>query len=73
MPLKNPVIAEMLRHRSIRKFTARMPSAKTVDCIVRAGQQAAFASQLYSVILSKDRDKHPFHAPLLFTVCVDFH
>lgn len=63
----------MLAHRSIRKFTKRMPSDATVKTIVRAGQQAAFAAQLYSVILTKDRGRHPFKAPLLFTVCVDFN
>ena len=63
----------MLVHRSIRKYKKRMPSDKTIKAIVRAGQQAAFAAQLYSVILTKDRDKHPFRAPLLFTICVDFH
>jgi nitroreductase len=70
---KNQVIATMLAHRSIRKFQKRMPSDTTIKTIVRAGQQAAFAAQLYSVILTKDRKKHPFHAPLLFTICVDFH
>jgi len=72
-PDRKPVIAQMLAHRSIRKYTTRMPSDRTIKTIVRAGQQAAFAAQLYSVILTKDRAKHPFQAPLLFTVCVDFH
>ncbi|MRR09695.1 hypothetical protein EG831_06420 [bacterium] len=72
-PDRNPVIARMLAHRSIRRYTTRMPSDATIRRIVRAGQQAAFAAQLYSVILTKDRKKHPFGAPLLFTVCVDFH
>jgi nitroreductase len=63
----------MMAHRSIRRFTKRMPADKTVRTIVRAGQQAAFAAQLYSVILTKDSAKHPFQAPLLFTICVDFH
>lgn len=70
---KNPVIDTILAHRSIRKYQKRMPSDKTIKTIVRAGQQAAFASQLYSVILTRDRGKHPFQAPLLFTICVDFH
>jgi nitroreductase len=71
--MANSVISTMLAHRSIRKFQTRVPSDRTIKAIVRAGQQAAFAAQLYSVILTKDRKKHPFGAPLLFTVCVDFH
>lgn len=67
----NPVISQMLRHRSIRKYQARRPSAEVVEAIVRAGQSAAYAAQLYSLVLSTDRRKHPFNAPLLFTVCVD--
>jgi hypothetical protein len=38
---------------------------------VRAGQQAPFASQLYSLLLS--RKKAPFGAPLWFTICVDLY
>ena len=73
--MKNPnqVIRTLLAHRSIRKFQTRMPSDEMIKAIVRAGQQAAFAAQLYSVIFTRDRAKHPFHAPLLFTICVDFH
>ena len=41
-----------------------------VEAIVRAGQQAPFASQLYSVLLSRKK-KAPFRAPLWFTICVD--
>jgi len=37
---------------------------------VRAGQQAPFASQMYSVLLSRHK-KAPFSAPLWFTICVD--
>ncbi|MDI6739642.1 MAG: nitroreductase family protein [Candidatus Edwardsbacteria bacterium] len=71
--MTNKVLATMLAHRSIRKYAKRMPSDKNIKRIVRAGQQAAFAAQLYSVILTKDRDNHPFKAPLLFTICVDFY
>jgi len=41
--------------------------------VVRAGQQAPFAMQLCSLLLSRNRKKNPFRAPLLFTVCVDSH
>jgi hypothetical protein len=44
-----------------------------VERVVRAGQQAPFAYQLCSLLLSRRREENPFNAPLLFTVCVDVH
>ncbi len=70
--IENPVIRTLLEHRSVRKYSDRKPSDEVVETIVRAGQQAPFASQLYSVLLSR-RKKAPFGAPLWFTVCVDMH
>jgi len=70
---KNLVIETMLSHKSIRKYTDEMPSKELIETIVRAGQQAPFATQCYSVILSKDQKKNPYKAPLLFTICVDPH
>ena len=69
----NPVIKAMLEHKSIRKYKARIPSAELVRTVVRVGQQAPFASQFYSVLLSRNRVRHPYRAPLLFTICVDVH
>ncbi|MFB0514762.1 MAG: nitroreductase family protein [Candidatus Bathyarchaeia archaeon] len=69
----NPVIQTMLNHKSIRKYTDRVPSDEIVKTIVRAGQQAPFASQYYSILLSRNRDRNPYKAPLLFTICVDSH
>ena len=69
----NKVIDTLLEHKSIRRYSPKRPSDETVRSVVRAGQQAPFASQLYSVLLSRNRVKHPFHAPLLFTICVDPH
>jgi len=69
----NPVIRALMSHRSIRKFTARVPTKKTIETIVRAGQQAAFGYQSASVLLSRDRQHNFFHAPLVFTFCVDLH
>jgi len=69
----NLVIQTMLEHRSIRKYTDQTPSDELVKTIVRAGQQAPFASQYYTVLLSKNRKRNPFGAPLLFTICVDSH
>ena len=69
--LTNPVIETMLQRRSVRKYTAQMPSDEMIETIVRAGQQAPFAYQMCSLLLT--RKKAPFKAPLWFTICVDVH
>jgi FMN reductase (NADPH) len=69
----NPVVETMLNRKSIRRYTEEAPTDEVIVAIVRAGQQAPFASQLYSVLLTRDRTKIPFNAPLLFTICVDAH
>lgn len=66
------VIETMLNHKSIRKYEEKQPSDDVVQSVVRAGQQAPFASQSYSILLNRKK-KNPFGAPLMFTVCVDFH
>jgi nitroreductase len=70
---KNPVINTLLNHKSIRKYTEEMPSDEMIETIVRAGQQAPFSYQMYSVLLSRNKEKNPWKAPLCFTICVDFH
>jgi len=69
----NSVIQTMLEHKSIRKYTDETPTDDVVKTIVRAGQQAPFASQYYSVLLSRNRKRNPYKAPLLFTICIDSH
>jgi FMN reductase (NADPH) len=69
---KNAVIESILNRKSIRRYTDEMPSDEVIHTIVRAGQQAPFASQNYSVLLSRMK-RLPFDAPLLFTICVDLH
>ena len=69
----NETINLLMNHRSIRKYTVEVPSEEIIETIVKAGQQAAFAGQLGSLILSRDKKKHPFGAPLYFIVCVDIH
>jgi nitroreductase len=69
----NPVIGTLLNRKSIREYTDQSPSDEVLATIVRAGQQAPFAYQLSSLLLSRHRDKNPFGAPLLFTLCVDSH
>jgi FMN reductase (NADPH) len=69
--LTNPVIETMLKRKSVRKYSDQVPSDEVIETVVRAGQQAPFAGQLCSLLLS--RKKAPFGAPLWFTVCVDMH
>jgi nitroreductase len=69
----NPIIKAMLSRKSIRQYRPETPSEEVIQTIVRAGQQAPFAIQLCSVILSRDREQHAYEAPLQFTICVDVH
>lgn len=71
--LRTSVVETMLSRKSIRAYTDQVPSDEVLSTVVRAGQQAPFAYQLCSLLLSRHRDKNPFGAPLLFTVCVDAH
>jgi FMN reductase (NADPH) len=69
----NPVIEALLNRKSIRKYTDEVPSDEIVETIVRSGQQAPFAYQMGSLLLSRDRAHNPCKAPLLFTICIDSH
>lgn len=71
--LTNPTIDALMNRKSIRKYKTEQPSDEVVTTIVRAGQQAPFAYQLCSVLLKRHAGRNPFHAPLLFTICVDSH
>jgi FMN reductase (NADPH) len=68
----NPLVETMLKRKSIRKYGEELPPDEVIEAVVRAGQQAPFASQLCSLLLSRGKGL-PFGAPLLFTVCVDLH
>src|SRR4030067_3415905 len=68
----NQIMEAMLNRKSIRKYTEEMPSDEVVQSVVCAGQQAPFAAQLCSVLLTRKKGV-PFGAPLLFTICVDLH
>jgi nitroreductase len=70
--LTNSTIELMLNRKSVRKYSDRKPTDEEVFSIVRAGQQAPFASQLCSLLLTRKR-RAPFGAPLWFTICVDMH
>jgi FMN reductase (NADPH) len=69
----NPIVDTMLQRKSIRKYTKESPSDEVIATIVRAGQQAPFAYQLCSLLLSRNRVQNPFKAPLLFYILVDSH
>lgn len=68
----NSVFETMLSHKSIRNYSDKEPADETIENVVRAGQQAPFVSQMYSVLLTREGSL-PFDAPLLFTICVDIH
>ncbi len=70
--MNNPVIETMMNRKSIRKYTDQMPADEVIEAIVRAGQQAPFAAQLCSLLLTRKKGV-PFRAPLLFTICVDIY
>lgn len=70
---KNPVLQTLLDHRSIRRYRGKMPSDEVIETVVRAGQQAPFAFQCYSVLMSRKVEQNPYKAPLLFTICLDPH
>ena len=71
--ISNQIIETMLNRKSIRKYGDESPSDEVLQSIVQAGQQAPFAYQLCSLLLSRHRERNPFGAPLLFTICVDSH
>jgi nitroreductase len=71
--MTNPIIESLLNRKSIRKYTDEVPSDEVITTIARAGQQAPFATQSCSLILSRNRKKHAYLAPLQFTICADHH
>jgi FMN reductase (NADPH) len=71
--INNTVIETLMNRKSIREYRDESPSDAMLEAVVRAGQQAPFAYQLCSLLLSRERAKHPFGAPWLFTICVDSH
>ncbi len=62
-----------MNRKSIRAYLDEEVGDDLIVAIVRAGQQAPFAYQLCSLLLSRKREENPFGAPLLFTICVDSH
>ncbi|MFW5946136.1 MAG: nitroreductase family protein [Candidatus Natronoplasma sp.] len=71
--MSNKTIETLMGHRSIREYEDKSLSDKEIEEIVKAGRQAAFVSQMYSVIMEKDEQDIPFGASVLFTICVDIN
>lgn len=71
--IRNPVTDALMGRRSIRKYTEEQPSEEVLETVVAAGQQAPFAMQMGSLLLSRDMEKNVFRAPLLFIVLADVH
>jgi len=70
--MNNHTIETLMNRKSVRKYTDRKLSKDELEVIVRAGQQAPFASQLYSVLYSAE-GPIAFGAPIWFAICVDVH
>lgn len=77
----NAVIDTIMHHRSIRKFTDEKVPESVIETIVRAGQQAPFTGQTYSVIVCTDKDQKKKvaeyfelagKAPVFMLFCADF-
>ena len=68
----NETIKVLKNHKTIRKYKNKDVSRKKIETIVRAGQQAPFVSQLYSLLYTK-KGKIPFEANIYFIICVDFY
>ncbi|MBS3782123.1 MAG: nitroreductase family protein [Candidatus Thermoplasmatota archaeon] len=69
----NETIRTLMSHRSIRKYEDESLPDEDIEKIVKAGRQAAFVSQMYSVIMEREKDDIPFGAPVMFTICVDIY
>jgi FMN reductase (NADPH) len=68
--ITNATIEVLMNRKSVRKFTDRKLTSDELETIVRAGQQAPFASQLCSVLYSTE-GAIAYDAPIWFAVCVD--
>ncbi|MGC9367331.1 MAG: nitroreductase family protein [bacterium] len=71
--ISNSTIEILMNRKSIRKYQDKEPRDEIIETIVKAGQQAPFAYQLGSMLLSRNRDENPCNAPLFFIICVDSH
>ncbi|MGE5652817.1 MAG: nitroreductase family protein [Bacillota bacterium] len=80
--MTNPVLENLLNRASVRRFKDQDVEASVIEAIVRAGQQAPFTGQMYSVVVTKDQSKReemaklfgrlPAAGPVFMLICVDF-
>ncbi len=68
----NETISTMMNRASVRSYTDEMPDEATIDAILRAGAQAPFAMQMFSVVVKRG-GKLPWGAPLGLLICADVH
>ena len=83
MPYDNPVMQNLTTRASVRRFTDQEISDELIAKIVRAGQQAPFTGQMYSVVATKKPElkekMSSFFGPLpkngnvFMLICVDFN
>lgn len=76
------VLSALMHRASVRKFTEVPVAEETLRTVVRAGQQAPFTGQMYSVIVvtsrpTRERLRPHFgplvtQAPVFMLICVDF-
>lgn len=51
----NPVLDAIMNRATVRRFTDQPVSDEVIETIVRAGQQAPFTGQMYSIIVVRDK------------------
>lgn len=71
--MEKDAVGTIMGRRSIRKYREEQPPDEVLEKIVAAGQQAPFAMQMGSLLLSRDSGSNVFRAPLQFVVCADVH
>lgn len=80
--MTNPILENLLKRASVRRFKDLDVETETIETIIRAGQQAPFTGQMYSVVVTKDQAKRdemaklfgrlPSAGPVFMLICVDF-
>lgn len=76
------IIGTILRRASVRQFEAREVPRELVERLARAGQQAPFTGQMYSLVATSDPERRRqladvfgplvLRAPVFTLVCLDF-
>lgn len=69
----NKVIKTLMSHKSVRRYKKIDVLDEKMDTIVKAGQQAAFAGQFGSVLLTRKKEYRFFQAPVFLIMLADVH